>query len=372
MEATKLKIPMIIMFIAIVMTGSAFGQIIYGQKSSGDLSLIYSYWKIDSSGSEKTLSQFSIPVGGFIPIEDNFEARFYIGNAFNSLDMGNDDYTLSGLGDLRVQFNRSFENDRYLLSVGLNLPTGKKKLSSADEKDIVSLLSSSYLTFPVRRLGQGFGINAMAGAATFWNDIRAGFSAMYQYNGSYDPYDDIADYKPGDFFTLAASADMRNREWFYLLSLAYTIYSNDKVDGDKIFKQSNNFDARLNATYSQKEIDYSGVVRMLLRGENSYYDALSNRLDERLFGNEFSVFLSANYHPTGKWHLDPILEYTSIADNDRGDGSSSLFGFGGDYVTELSDKIDLRLGAKYYIGSAAGGDLDITGLQLSTSLMAAF
>ncbi len=99
--------------------------------------------------------------------------------------------------------NQSLAQDQVLLGVGVNLPTGKTGLSLDDDWVVMNYLSQTFLSFPVRRLGGGFGLNLTAGAAKEAGDYRLGASATFDLAGSYEAYTGQGDYKPGN--TLGAT-----------------------------------------------------------------------------------------------------------------------------------------------------------------------
>jgi hypothetical protein len=357
-----------------LMITSVNGQIIFGQKSSAGVEFIFSNWTLKNDSAETTLSQLTFPLSGFVPLKDNLEARIFVGNAFNTLSSNDNDTKLSGLSDIRLQFNHSFVEDKFLMSLGINLPTGKKELSITDEQQVLEMLSQNYLTLPIRRLGEGFGFNLLAGGATYLGNVRGGLSIMYQFNGTYDPYLGLIDYDPGDFFSVSISADAKTSASAYAINMIFTTYTSDKVEDCEVFKQSNTFDVRLSGTRKMEKIGLSGSVRYLFRDRNQYYDVFSGDVISKLksYGNEFSAYGRLEYHPNDLWYAGPLLEIKIIDASEEGLGSSNLFGLGAAYGRKLTDNVDIAAGLKYFIGKADDDKLDINGIQLSASLVAAF
>jgi hypothetical protein len=219
-------------------------------------------------------------------------------------------------------------------------------------------------------LGEGFGFNVLFGGATLLGTFKTGASIMYQYNGSYTPYEGVEKFKPGDFVSISAGMDKRFKKSSIALNLIYTANMTDKWDGDEVFKQSNNFDIRFNGQQQFNSFNIQGAVRYLLRGKSRQYADVSNYIDTQIYGNEFSLFLRAVYNKPVKWYFGPTLELRLIGENDGGFESSNIFGAGAIYGTELIEKINFDIGFKYYFGTADGGDLDITGFQINAGLRA--
>ena len=110
----NIKISVLLIIGSLISVSSGFGQIVYDQPSSGGGRMIYNHWSIENSNGTKTLNQFVIPIYGFIPLEDNAEVRFSVASISSKLDSMGTEYKLSGLGDVRIQFNKSLSDDRLL------------------------------------------------------------------------------------------------------------------------------------------------------------------------------------------------------------------------------------------------------------------
>ncbi len=360
--------------LCLLLPAASIGQIVYDQPGSGDIRLIYSFWKLeDTQGETAEISQFAIPVGGFIPVRDNFEVRFAIGNAFNNYEYSNQENDLSGLGDLRIMASHSFMNDQILTSLGVNVPTGKKELDTLSEQPIIQALSRNYLSFPIRRMGEGLGLNFMVGGATIVGESRLGAAVTYQYNGEYTPYKGTGDYKPGDYISFSGSLGGTFDELGYGLNLIYTTYMTDKVNEEKIYKQAPQFNIRLNGTYEDFPYITNVGVQVLLRGNSETYDTTGTVVNDlKQYGNEVHIFGIVEYHASGNWVFAPSLEIRNIGEPENDYGASSLFGFGLGVTKEIIPSVGLDFNFKYFTGSTDDDRIDLTGLQLSTGLVAAF
>jgi hypothetical protein len=351
----------------------ACGQIIYGQPASGNLRVIYSHWNLEDDAASVDISQIMIPISGLIPMQDNLELRFSAANASTDVESGDDKYDLSGMSDIRLQLNQSLSDDRLLLSLGINLPTGKKKLSAVDERPVMSLLTENYLSFPIRRLGEGFGFNLLAGGATVKDNIRYGATIMYQINGAYEAYENEGDYQPGNLLSISASADSRSDELSILGEIIFSTFSNDKLEDRKVFKQSQQVDLHFGGKYDMKTYAVSADLRYLIRGRNTRYDAEEAVFDQlKVYGNEFFFAGRAAYYPNEDSYIAPSVDARLIEGNEFEFGSSENFGVGLEYGRNLGESLDAGIGFKYYTGSADDGRIDLSGYRLSASIQAAF
>ena len=376
-----IKITLLLAALCLIgIASSAEAQIVYGQPSSGGTNITYTHWKIDPDGGDQTtINQFVIPISGFIPLQDNLEMRFQAAQASHSATIGGDDSKLSGLTDIRLQMNKSFSNDRFLASFGINLPSGKRKLNFDEELNVMGLLSENYLIFPVRQLGEGFGFNMLFGGATSSGNARLGATAMFQYNGKYTPYDGGGKYDPGEMFSLSASADTKSDKAMYSANAIFSVFTDDKLDGEKARKSSTQLDFLAGMQFPGQTMSFFGNVRVLLRGRNTTYnpdESISEQL--RLYGNEFTIGAGLRYHPDKLWSLTPSVELRTIGANEYEtddalylDGSM-IFGLGAAFARNLGQDVNGTLGFKYYSGSANGGDISLSGYQLTVGLRAAF
>ncbi|HWR81763.1 MAG TPA: hypothetical protein VN285_00520 [Candidatus Deferrimicrobium sp.] len=350
--------------------GPVQSQIIFDRPTSGEVRVVYSHWSLEDSSGTVKIDQLTIPFTGFVPLGDNMEASVYVANSSNTLEQSGAEKTLSGLGDARLQFNRSFSNDRLLLSLGVNMPVGKKKLDAGEEMLVLQMLSQNFLNLPMRRFGEGFGFNVLVGGAEMVGPARVGGGVMYQFNGKYDPYEASGSYDPGDFVSINAGADWPSGATTISADAIFTTYLSDKLEGEKVFKQSTQVDLRLNAAYQGQSYSIRGGLGYLLRGRNSLF--LPGEEQLRILGNEFLINAGLTRHIASGWSITPSAELKLIGETENGFGKCTVAGFGGAIGKSLGERITLNVGGKYFLGDADDGAVDLTGFQVTGSLAAAF
>ena len=354
--------------------GVGLGQILYGQPTSGQLRLVNTSWKSTLDGKEITLNQTAVPFLGFIPLRDNLEARLYVASVANNLDQLEETYKLSGLTDMRLQVNSSFADDRLLLSLGLNLPTGKTGLNFQEEWVVMNYMASDFLLFPNRRLGGGLGLNTMLGGVTPLGEMQLGGSITYQYSGSYEAYLDNGDYNPGDFLALNVGLQRDLGRVVWLADLTYTTFGDDLQEDRVVYNRGNQLEARLGLNYLGEGFFATGTTRYFFRGSNDIYEltgALAYQLE--VYGDEFTmggdfIWMSGER----EWEYGPLFDFRFITANEFTLGSSSNFGFGGQIARWLSPQYKLGLSGEYFTGSADSGIIDLSGYQLAMSLSGVF
>ncbi|MFQ5607256.1 MAG: hypothetical protein ACE5GA_04865 [Candidatus Zixiibacteriota bacterium] len=338
---------------------------------------MFQTWKVTDSAGEMTITQWALPLSGIVPLENDFALQYYAAGARSDLDETALDYDLTAASDVRFLLNRRFADDRFLLGVGLNLPTGKQNLDFALDTVIINQLSESYLSFPLRRFGQGFGVNFLGGAAGPLGVLDASVGVIYELTGEYDPYEGEGAYDPGNFFMGTLGAVYRAERFVISGNLSTTIYSADRLDDKKVVQQSARISLRLAGAYASGKSRVNLSAGYLLRGRNKQFDSQEAIVRQlQLLGDEFSVNGSLDFALDGGWSLGPRSEVRLISGDELAGtehfGSSEIFGFGGRVGKRLSSTLSLSLNSRYYTGSANDGLLDVSGVSLSLSLFSAF
>ncbi len=349
-------------------------QVIYGQPTAGQFRLTYTSYSVENDAGQTITeaSQLLMPLSGFVPLDENFEMKFFIANASNTAEFDGSESDLNGISDARIQFNRSFSDDRMILSLGLNLPTGKKELTD-DEQAVTQALSTNYLGFPLRRLGEGFNMNVLFGAATSSDNIRLGGSILYEITGSYDAFEGLVDYDPGNKFSLMGSIDAESGNILWRGSLSYTAYTADQAAGIDVFSQADELGIRLGMTQANEMYTMGISVRYFIRGNNEIFnDAATSELGNelKLYGNEFAGAAYVSWLLLKDLTVSPIIEFRSIGENDQGVGDATIFTIGSGFGYRLGHDVSWDSGIKLTTGSAENGDFSIGGLQLYTGISA--
>jgi hypothetical protein len=364
---------MVYLAMLLILAGAASAQIIYGQPTTGGSRIIFTHWSVEDSSGKQTLDQQAFPINAMVPISEGLEARFFVAQASNDLEQTGGDFSVSGLSDLRLQLNQALANDQILLSVGANIPTGKEKLSLIDEWPVMSFISLDYLSLPIKRLGEGPGFNALIGAATTSGQIRYGATVMYQLYGTFNAYDGAGDYNPGDLFSISANADTKMGASMLSASVVYGTYGTDMLDDAKVFKQSSYLELRLGNIYQGNSFTLESNLQYLIRGRNTRYDSSEVIYDRlKIYGNEFSFFTGMTFTAGENTYLIPSIQLILIGSNEFDFGNSSIFAPGIEVRRGLGENIIAGAGFKLFTGSADGGDIDLSGYQLTASLQAQF
>ncbi len=338
---------------------------------------MFQSWKITDSAGEKTIDQWTVPINGVIPLQNDFELLFYAAGSANTLNANVNDYDLNGISDVRLQVHRAFAEDLIIIGAGVNLPTGKRDLDFTVDTMIVNQLSENFLSFPLRRFGQGFGFNLMSGVAGALGEFNASAGILYEFTGEYDPYQDQGRYNPGNLFTATISLSRVFEKLALSGNLLMTFYGADRFDDKKVFEQNTRLSFRLGSSYSAKAYRASLSLGYLLRGRNTRYGGDEVIIEQlQLFGDEFSARGSLDFWLENGWSVGPTAELRLVSGDELIGplrfGSSEIYGFGGSVQKRISDGLNVRVKGLYHTGSADDNKLDVSGLSLSLSLLSSF
>jgi hypothetical protein len=193
-------------------------------------------YSLSSPTGSKT-SEWSVPLVLVAPLGDRMSADLtaHYANATHNGGAGASDQTLSGLTDTQLRLLYTLNRDRAVVSVSINLPTGRHTLST-DQFQAFSAVGSSYLSFPVSDFGTALGATAGLAYATPAGSWNVGLSGAVRYTGSYTLFSDTAGtqtYKPGIEFRGRLGADrLVGQSSRLLLGVTASTFSNDQLSGN--------------------------------------------------------------------------------------------------------------------------------------------
>ena len=178
-------------------------------------------------------SEWAIPVVMVAPLGDRMSADLTTHYANAKVTDASGDHTLSGLTDTQLRLLYTLNRDRAVVSLAINLPTGKHTLTS-DQFQAYTVLGTNYLSFPVADFGTAFGATAGVAFATPAGGWNLGVSGAIRYSGSYVPLDTTPQttYKPGIEFRGRLGADrLVGQSSRLLVGLTASTFSNDQLTG---------------------------------------------------------------------------------------------------------------------------------------------
>lgn len=252
----------------VAVRGQADQVVLAGQRQPTRLTLTPLYQRVEQDS--LVLKEFSTMVFAFLPIHRNLAAGLRINHAATS---GNGLTSADGLTDAQASlaYTRDVRRARLLVSFTVNLPSGKQHFTP-DEFRTVSLVALNEYGFQIPSFGQGIGLTpAVTLALPLSEDVVAGFGAVYQYRGSYEPLADMTDtYNPGNEVLLTGGLDVRLGPTTTLATdLSFAVYGTDRLGTREVFASGSktSLSARLRHTPGRREVWVMAVYRS--RAKNS-------------------------------------------------------------------------------------------------------
>jgi len=364
----------------------AHAQIIQDDPPRSGQSLIYMHWNLTGDSTDATISEWVLPITGMLPLTENTELRYFAALAGASASDDTFDRDLSGLTDSRIQVSRALADNQLLVSFGLNLPTGQKKLEQ-DQFEVLRVLSDEYFNFPLKSFGEGFNLYSEVLGAAFAGEWIVGGGFGFSYNGSYEPTDNGISYRPGMRFYATGSAEIelseQNAERLRFDGVV-TFAAADQADGEDVFKDGPWVDLSASGTRRFGAWLGKADVRLIIRGKDERVIDGGSLVaeDYASTGSEFRLRLQAARELTECWSgaVDVSTKFVGAnsfpSDDLNYEGSATLFGLGGQVNGRISKWMRGVIGLRKWLGSSEAGGrteaLDLSGWEIRQSLTITF
>lgn len=282
---------------------------------------------------------------------------------------GGDITTLSGLADAQLAIQHRLEKQHLVLSLGVNLPSGRKELTS-DEFQTSLLLSNRLFDLQTPNFGMGLNINpGVIWAFQVGENVVLGLGGSYQYKGKFKPLEGLGDYDPGDEVLLTAGMDVApGKTETASVDIVFTAYGKDKLDGDEVFASGNKVVANLQY---RKYFDYDQlrvIARYRTKAKNEF--AVGNSLvteQEKTDPDEFDLLGSYMIWFNEGFSMSILGEgrfYQAISASSSG---RNLLGVGVAPAFLVSSSISIPTRLKFQFGSLKGGT-SVTGIELGVGV----
>ena len=293
--------------------------------------------------------------------------------------VGGDLSNLSGLSDSQISLRQSFSKYNLIINAGINLPSGKTKLS-ANQFETVRFLSQDL--FGMRTSNFGEGTNIILGVS--WinklsDNYVAGLGASYQIKTEYQPLSDFNDkYKPANEISVTGGLDIKLSETQTLTGdIMSVFFGNDKVNGNEVFSSGSM--TVLDAAYKQY-FGFNSLNAMILYNiisekyfENNIFSTNITSTIESLKLNPNKFYLSAvfNQRFTSLFSLSYGI-YTSIYENTSSFFSNyTIWGINLSPNFQVSSTTNIPIFFSYSIGNGNGKPV-LNGLAFNTGINIVF
>ncbi|MDZ7345151.1 MAG: hypothetical protein ONA90_11635 [candidate division KSB1 bacterium] len=341
-----------LLFLLAFTTAGAFAADVISQQRFVRIMPIYQRWDLQQNNQ---FSEVSFPLQVYLPLSRNLSATLLGSQASVS---GEALQSLSGLTDTQLSFNYHLEGPKLMLSLGINLPSGKTELTQ-DEFVTSNVISLNILNLQVPNFGQGWNISpGLTWAVPVQENFVLGLGAAYQYKGAFKPLTGLsADYNPGDEILLTGGFDLRlSPTAVFTSDVIFTLYGTDNYADSEVFTAGNklvaNFQFRQYFDYDELWL----LARYRSRGKNDVAVAgqlvtesvkTSPNQIEVLghYRRRFSRQVSVRFLAEGRFYQEtPAFE------------GVNLFGGGLAPIISLSPSFQLLAQFKYFTGSFKSGD----------------
>lgn len=368
-KADKMKKLLIFnLLFLIFLSGYSFAQTKRSASGSFNMNIssLYENWSVNDS---TELSEISSSLWMSYIIERN--TRIALSTKYASV--GGDIGSLSGFSDSQLLINHYFADRTFGFEGGVNIPSGKTKLS-LDEFLTTTVISQSIFGLTTPSFGQG--LNYFLGvtlAQPLSEYVVIGGALSYQIKSEYQPLDLVpVDYKPSNEISATGGIDIKLSEFSTLTGdVTGIFYSSDELNGIKVFTAGNRFifntiyrhyfgfDAlSINLLYRLIALDKVEVLGNVLDFEkinpNQFYSAVSyfQKISSQ-FSLNYNVFISLFEKNAG-----PYSGYTML-----GVRLSPEF--------RISPNVAIPLIFKYSTASA-GGKATLTNFDIGTGVKLVF
>jgi hypothetical protein len=159
--------------------------------------------------------------------------------------------TISGLTDTQVRGVYQLIPDVAALTVSVNLPTGKTKITNS-QLLTAGAIASDLLPYPVANFGSGFNVTSGLALAVPVAGWALGLAGSYRVNGDFTPFADTTNcpvnngksgcgYKAGGEFRVRVGADRLVGQSRLALGVTYSSFGEDNFGSSPIFQSGKRY-----------------------------------------------------------------------------------------------------------------------------------
>jgi len=276
---------------------------------------------------------------------------------------------LGGVGDAQIMFNYHAERANLIFSLGINLPSGKKKLTQ-EEFETSGILSAAIFHMQVPNFGMGFNVEpGVIWAIPVNDDVVVGIGATYRYKGKFQPLEEFGDYDPGDEILVTGGADIRLAEGTTMSAdIVFTTYGRDKLDGAAVFTPGNKIAVNMQFRKQFHRSDLSLYGRYRSKGKSEFdIGGVLVPEDEKTDPDQVEVSGTYNMRLNDQVSLAILSEMRFHKETPAPFTGITLIGVGVAPTLKVSDNISVPARFKYLTGKTKD-DKTLTGFEAGLGL----
>ncbi|MBI5473538.1 MAG: hypothetical protein HY961_14455 [Ignavibacteriae bacterium] len=354
-----------ILILALAITSSSFAQEsadVINQQATLTILPMYQQW---SSGGTKLFSEVSSTLHWYQPLSREFSVSLRSSYASSTGNVA----SLAGINDMQVNFNYYLESADMVFGLGVNVPSGKNKLTES-EFETSYLISNSVFRLQVPHYGSGLNLSpSVSWALPLSDKVVVGLGAMYFYRGRFDPVTEITNYDPADEITLSGGCDVRFDAMSSLsLDGVFTLFGKDKVKNIEVFSPGKKLltGMRFKRYFEFDELTLTVLARFRWGTETRIGNVLlpnAERVepDQLELGGSYLAKLSTTVS------LRFLLEGRFFEESADPLSGAALGVVGTGLEISASDYLTIPLQFKYSFGTIKG-DVSLSGLDVAAGL----
>ncbi|MFA6456901.1 MAG: hypothetical protein WCW40_08775 [Bacteroidota bacterium] len=336
-------------------------------------------WVLKDSTGKKfgTLLQQSAPVAVSIPLANRLLLSVSNSGAISSFDTASS----TNIVDTRVSMSYVFPGEKFWLTGGVSVPTGKTELD-ASELHLTTLLGQTALGYKVPMFGQGITGNvSLVYAGTLTRRMVLGVGLSYFYKGPFKPLKGSAvEYDAGDEISLNVGYDYITfgKSARFSIDVTSTYFFKDEVSGSgPVFESGPRTIATVIYNLKTESVNHAAMVRARYRLPNDFissgkkYDASLQLEGQYSLGTQLGAKVYATLIGEGKYYTpDQIPSGITYIET----GEAQIGAAGADVILLFWESVMPTLGARYALGSIsiAGATYDVNGLEANVGLKISF
>ncbi|MBM2840809.1 MAG: hypothetical protein HW412_1337 [Bacteroidetes bacterium] len=280
---------------------------------------------------------------------------------------------LSGLADGQVSASYHLERANVVLSLGVNLPSGKKKLTQ-EEFETSGLISNPIFHMQVPNFGTGFNIDpGIIWAMPVSETVVLGLGASYQYKGKFQPLEEFGDYDPGDEILVTGGVDARLSEGTTLSAdLVFTAYGKDKLDGTDVFAAGRKIvvNAQFRKQFTVDELWLLARYRSRGKAQMQLGNIFATE-DEKTEPDQFEFSASYTIGINNSFSLSILAEGRFYQETPADFSGVTLGGVGLAPTFKVSENLSIPARFKFFTGTTKN-DKTLTGVEAGVGVIIGF
>lgn len=183
----------------------------------------------------KSASQLTVPISFVVPLGSRWSADVSGAYASGTVSLASrdttlnvDHYTVTGLTDLRLRATGRVVGDNVVVTLGINLPTGKTGLNT-EEFSAIRVLAAPAFAFQTPTLGVGTGATAGVVLARQLAGWAWALGGSYEMRSAYDPVTFVGTMNPSDALHLSLGADGLLGKHGMTIGLSADLFTKDRL-----------------------------------------------------------------------------------------------------------------------------------------------